>query len=166
MKLIRVQDSDYKKCYDLFMRFPEDENGFYNSVYGYNYDRFLEWIELKRDYSLGKNLPDGFVADTTFVLSDNEKYVGIFNLRHYLNDFLREGAGHIGYGISKEYRGMGYATAGLKLVLEKAKDFDITEAYLSVNKDNPASLAVQKKCGAYIHHESDTEYFTRIKNDL
>lgn len=25
----------------------------------------------------------------------------LFGIRHYLNDFLREGAGHIGYGIKK-----------------------------------------------------------------
>ena len=33
---------------------------------------------------------------------------------------------------------------------------------MSVNKDNPASLKVQIKNGAYIHHENETEYFTRI----
>ena len=39
---------------------------------------------------------------------------------------------------------------------------DIQEVYMSVNKDNPASLRVQIKNGAYIHHENKTEYFTRI----
>ncbi len=36
------------------------------------------------------------------------------------------------------------------------------EAYLSVHKTNPASLAVQQHCGARIDHEDKTEYFTRI----
>ena len=162
MELIRVQDSDYKKTYELFMSFDEDENGFVNSVYGYDYEKFLEWIEMKRNWSLGKGLPEGFVPDTTFVLSDEGAYVGIFNLRHHLNDFLREGPGHIGYGISREYRGKGYATAGLKLVLGKAREIGIHEAYLSVNKDNPASLKVQLNNGAYIHHEDDEKYYTRI----
>ncbi len=36
------------------------------------------------------------------------------------------------------------------------------EIYLSVHKDNLASLNVQKKNGAYIHHENEAEYFTRI----
>ena len=49
MELIRVQDSDYKKTYELFMSFDEDENGFVNSVYGYDYEKFLEWIEMKRN---------------------------------------------------------------------------------------------------------------------
>ena len=162
MELIRVQDSDYKKTYDLYMSFPENENGYMNNVYGFDYDRFLTWIEMKRNWSLGKELPEGFVADTTYVLCDDGEYVGVFNLRHYLNDFLREGPGHIGYCISRKFRGKGYATKGLALTLDKAREKGIHEAYLSVNKDNPASLKVQLKNGAYIHHENDTEYFTRI----
>ncbi|MBP5594800.1 MAG: GNAT family N-acetyltransferase [Pseudobutyrivibrio sp.] len=162
MELVRVQDSDYKKTYELYMTFPEDENGYINNVYGYDYDQFLEWIELKRKWSKGEELPEGFVPDTTYVLVDEGKYVGVFNLRHCLNDFLREGPGHIGYCISKIYRGKGYATAGLKLTLDMAKAIGIDEAYLSVHKDNPASLKVQQNNGAYIHHENDKEFFTRI----
>ena len=162
MELIRVQDSDYRKTYELYMSFPESDNGYVNNVYGYDYDRFLEWIEMKRNWSLGKELPEGFVPDTTYVLSDNGEYVGVFNLRHMLNDFLREGPGHIGYCISQKFRGKGYATKGLALTLAKAREKGIHEAYLSVSKSNPASLKVQLKNGATIHHESDTEYFTRI----
>ena len=162
MELIRVQDSDYKKTYDLYMTFPENDNGYMNNVYGYDYDKFLDWIEMKRNWSQGKELPEGFVADTTYVLADGDTYVGVFNLRHYLNDFLREGPGHIGYCISQKYRGKGYATKGLELTLEKARQLCIHEVYMSVNKDNPASLRVMIKNGAYIHHESDTQYFTRI----
>ena len=102
MELVRVQDSDYQKTYELYMSFPENENGYMNNVYGYSYDQFLEWIEKKRKWSMGKELPEGFVPDTTYVLVDKGVYVGVFNLRHCLNDFLREGAGHIGYCISKK----------------------------------------------------------------
>ena len=37
------------------------------------------------------------------------------------------------------------------------------EIYMSVHKDNPVSLKTQLKNGAYIQHENDKEYFTRIK---
>ena len=37
------------------------------------------------------------------------------------------------------------------------------EIYMSVNKDNPASLRVQQKNGAYIHHSDDKQHYTRIK---
>ena len=163
MELIRVQDSDYQKTYELFMTFQENENGYVNSVYGYTYEQFLEWIEKKRKWSQGEDLPDGFVPDTTYVLSDGGNYVGVFNLRHYLNDFLREGPGHIGYCISAQYRGKGYATEGLRLTLEKAKEMGIDEAYMSVNKDNTGSLKTQLKNGAVIHHEDEQKYYTRIQ---
>ena len=163
MKLIRLQDSDLRKAYDMYMSFGKGENGFEVTVYGYDFEQFKDWVKTKADWTEGKNLPEGFVPDTTFVLEDEGEYVGAFNLRHQLNDFLREGPGHIGYCVAKKYRGKGYATKGLALTLEKAKELNIYEAYLSVNKDNPASLAVQKKNGAYIHHESDTQYFTRIE---
>ena len=75
---------------------------------------------------MGLNLKEGFVPDTIFVLvDDNENYVGIFNLRHYLNEFLANGPGHIGMGISSKYRRKGYATKGLALVLEEAKKITV-----------------------------------------
>ena len=43
-----------------------------------------------------------------------------------------------------------------------ARELGIEEAYLSVHKTNPASLAVQQHCGARIDHEDKTEYYTRI----
>lgn len=66
------------------------------------------------------------------------KIVGLFKIRHYLNDFLRKGAGHIGYGILPEYRGKGYAKKGLVLAIEKCKEIiKENEIYLSVHKDTP-----------------------------
>ncbi len=38
MELIRVQDSDYRKTYELYMTFPENDNGYMNNVYGYDYE--------------------------------------------------------------------------------------------------------------------------------
>ena len=67
-------------------------------------------------------------------------------MRHYLNDALRSGGGHIGYGIRDKYRGRGYATKGLALTIEKARELVAEdELYLSVHNDNPASLRVQEK---------------------
>lgn len=109
------------------------------------------------------NLPEGFVPDTVYLLETEGEYVGIFNLRHRLTEGLIHGAGHIGYGISPKYRGKGYAAKGLEMLLEIARKIvPEEEIYLSVHKDNLASLNVQKKNGAYIYHENEAEYFTRI----
>ena len=99
-------------------------------------------------------MPEGHVPDTVYVLEDDsEGYVGIVKLRHRLNDALRQGAG----------RGRGYATAALSLALDEARKIvPEDEIYLSVRKDNPASLKVQLRNGARVDHESGEEYFTRI----
>lgn len=164
MRLIPLWEVDQKKAYDLQMSFPEDENGFTNPAFGKTVEKFAQYVEDKHAHSQGLCLPEGFVPDTVYVLENDEgDYVGIINLRHFLNDALRNGAGHIGYGIRQENRGRGYATAGLALALEEARKIvPEDEIYLSVHKDNPASLRVQLKNGARIHHEDEEEYFTRI----
>ena len=37
------------------------------------------------------------------------------------------------------------------------------EIYLCVNKNNPASFKVQINNGAYVHHEDEVKYYTRIR---
>ena len=160
-----VNCEDIEKEYLYITSLPADENGFTNPNVGVSREEF-ENVVLPRfiNHSKGIDLPEGYVPCTEFFLWEDDEIVGLFRIRHELNDFLREGAGHIGYGIKKEYRGKGYATEGLKLTIEKAKEIiKEDEIYMSVHKDNPASLQVQLKNGAYIHHEDDKEYYTRIK---
>jgi predicted acetyltransferase len=166
MKLICLWDADPHRAYALHQSFGQDENGFVNAAYGLSEEEFTVYIEQKKKEAQGIDLPKGYVPATEYLLVDDAgQYAGIFNLRHELNAYLAEHAGHIGYGIAKEYRGRGYASAGLALVLQEARKHGIATAYLSVNKNNPASLKVQKKNGAYIDHEDDQEYYTRIVLD-
>ena len=164
MRLVEVWLGEPERTYGLFGKFPADEKGFENPAAGMGRDDFAAYVLGLKDEAAGVDLPAGWVPATKYILvNDDGEYVGIFNLRHELNDALRAGAGHIGYGIAPEWRGHGYATEGLRLTLLKARDeFGIREAYLSVHKDNPASLAVQRHLGARVDHESDAEYFTRI----
>lgn len=155
---------DWEKEFEFITNQPADENGFLNDYYQVDKDSFLNKVlpELF-DYANGVNLPKNFVPETYFFLWDDDTIVGLFHLRHMLNDALRNGSGHIGYGIKKEYRGKGYASEGLRLAIEEArKIIPEHEVYLGVNKDNPASLRVQLKNGAYIHHEDELKYYTRI----
>lgn len=164
MRLIPLWEADEEQAYDLQKSFAPNENGFVNGAYGLSRQAFSEFVQLRKRNSQGLDLPEGHVPDTVYVLEDDsEGYVGIVKLRHRLNDALRQGAGHIGYGIRKEYRGRGYATAALFLALDEARKIvPEDEIYLSVRKDNPASLKVQLRNGARVDHESGEEYFTRI----
>ncbi len=160
-----VNWEDIEQEYLFTTEQPADENGFTNKYEGVSREEF-EKVVLPRliNNSKGIDLPEGHVPGTEFFLWEDDEIVGLFRIRHELNDFLANGPGHIGYGIKKEYRGRGYATKGLALTIEKAKEIiKEDEIYMSVHKDNPASLQVQLKNGAYIHHEDDKEYYTRIK---
>ena len=163
MKLIKYYDANSEKVYALQNMFKEDENGFVNVTFGYCYAQFIDYQQSLKQHELGLDLPQGYVPYSVYVLvDDSNNYVGIFNLRHFLNDFLRNGPGHIGMGIAPQYRKKGYASEGLKLVLEEAKKLGIQEVYMSCNIDNPASLHTQLHNKATIHHEDEQKYYTRI----
>ena len=164
MRLIPLWEAGEERAYDLQKSFAPNENGFVNGAYGLSRQAFSKFVQLRKRNSQSLDLPEGHVPDTVYVLEDDsEGYVGIVKLRHRLNDAPRQGAGHIGYGIRKEYRGRGYATAALSLALDEARKIvPEDEIYLSVRKDNPPSLKVQLRNGARVDHESGEEYFTRI----
>lgn len=156
---------DWKKEYEAIKQMPQNENGFENKYYDKTEKEFKEQVipELI-EHSKGIGLPKGYVPDTYYFLWDDDKIVGLFKIRHYLNEFLANGPGHIGYSILSDFRGNGYATKGLKLAIDKCKKIICEdEIYLSVHKDNPISLKVQKNNGAYIVGETEKEYLTRIK---
>lgn len=145
--------------------FLDEEAYFDNHYRGMSYEDFRN-IALKEilDYDKGIGLPKGYVEASVYYLWHDDEIVGIFNLRKHLNEALRDGAGHIGYVIRKDCREKGYASFGLALALQEAeKIIPEDEIYMSVNKTNTASLKVQLKNGATIHHSDDEYYYTRIK---
>ena len=163
--LKKVNFDDVDEEYKAIKAIPAQENGFENKYYNVTKEIFAnEVISKLLKNSEGLELSDGNVPETYFFLWDDDAIVGLFKIRHYLNDFLREGPGHIGYGILPDYRERGYAKQGLLLAIEKCKEIiKEDEIYLSVLKDNVASLKVQLNCGAYVAGETDYEYLTRIK---
>lgn len=113
--------NDAEKEYLYITNLPANEDGFTNPYYGISKQRFLEWaLPRMINHSKGIDLPDGYVPCTEYFLWDGSDIVGLFRIRHILNEALLNGAGHIGYGIKAEYRGKGYATLGLKLAIDRA----------------------------------------------
>ncbi|MDD7764679.1 MAG: GNAT family N-acetyltransferase [Peptoniphilaceae bacterium] len=164
LKAINIED--IQKEYEFITNTPENENGFTNKFCGCSFDEFEKIILPKLiNNSKGIDLQSGYVASTEYFLWNDDNIVGLFRIRHSLNEFLKNGAGHIGYGIKEDCRNKGYATKGLKLAIEKAFEIiEEDEIYMSVSKNNLQSLKVQLNNGAYIHHEDDEKYYTRIKN--
>ncbi len=143
---------------------PENENGVENRWHGCDWETFMN-VALPKllSYAKGENLGEGHVPDTAFFLWADGEIVGLFKLRHYLNEALREGAGHIGYFIKPDCRGRGYGTEGLRLTLERGKDMIPEEEFwLRLYKYNTPSLRVMQKNGGRIVGEDEEHYFVRI----
>ena len=156
---------DMEKEFIFVRDMPADENGLTNDWHNISREDF-EHTALKRmiAFSKGEDLPEGYVPETFLFLWKDDYIVGQFRIRHYLCESLRTGAGHIGYFIKKEFRGMGYGKEGLRLTLQLAKTMiPEDEIYLRVNKDNYASLRVMLYNGGYIEHEDAHKYYVRIR---
>ena len=144
---------------------PADENGFTNPYEGVSFEEYQTSVlpELMM-HEHPVNMPDWFVPATYYYLWDDEMLIGEFRIRHHLTDALRTGAGHIGYGIKKEFRGKGYGTKGLALTLDLARKIvPEDEIYLRVLKTNVPSLRAIMHNGAYIVGEDDDHYLLRVK---
>ena len=97
---------DLEKECDFVAAEPADENGFMNDYHGVSFEDFMATVLPRMiDFSLGKNLPEGYVPETFYFLwSDegnaddrsNHKIVGELRLRHHLNAALENGSGHVG----------------------------------------------------------------------
>lgn len=89
--------------------------------------------------------PKGRVPSSSLWLMDGERFVGIYDIRHNLNDYLKKTGGHIAYQIIPSARGRGYVKQGLKMVLDWAwKNLRLEAALLSCHQENQASYRAMK----------------------
>ncbi|MGO5065365.1 MULTISPECIES: GNAT family N-acetyltransferase [unclassified Clostridium] len=100
-----------------------------------------KWLELIKNNSNEKTVTSDWVVSSTFfaVIKSNSKIIGMIDIRHTLNDFLKNYGGHIGYGVRPKERCKGYATQMLKLGLQYCKTIGLNKVMLGCNKDNLAS---------------------------
>lgn len=144
---------------------PKDENGLTNPYEGITFEEYETTVLpelMMHENPVG--MPEWFVPETYYYLWNGEVLVGEYRIRHYLTEALKVGAGHIGYSIKKEFRGRGYGTKGLAMVLDIAREIvPENEIYLRVLKNNIPSFKAITNNGAYIVDEDETHYLMRVK---
>lgn len=114
-----------------------------------NENTYGDWLKSKTDMAKGINLPDGFIPCTTFWVMLDNKIIGLANIKHYLNDFLRKKGGHIGLSIAKDYRRKGIGLKTTKLLIEKARnEYYIKDILFTNEPENIASRNMCEKLGA------------------
>ena len=103
-----------------------------------------DWLEELKKRSCEDTVPEGLVPSSTYLaVREKDNYiVGMIDIRHYLNEYLTEAGGHIGYGVRKTERNKGYAKQMLKLALEKCKELKIKRVLITCDEDNIASEKV------------------------
>lgn len=130
-------------------------------------EQYEEWLDaVTRNTNPETVNPDWVVTDTFFAQRKSDgKIIGIIDLRHTLNDFLKD-FGNCGYSVRPTERKKGYATEMLHLLLQAARDAGMQELHISVEQENIASVKViQRNGGVYersFSFENETADIYRI----
>ena len=101
----------------------------------------ITYISECKKYTISETLPKGRVISTQFfyIRKEDNRLVGMIQVRHYLNKYLSKYGGHIGYSIKPSERRKGYATSMLKAVLPYCKEIGLDKILISCIDSNIGS---------------------------
>lgn len=117
-----------------------------------SYDAWLDHLDKQSDPTLIN--PDWVTASTFLVIrKEDQKLIGLIDIRHELNEFLQSYGGHIGYGIRPTERKKGYAEEMLRLALAFCRDLGLEKVMLSCDRENLASKKTILKNGGVFERE-------------
>ena len=112
---------------------------------------FSTWVERLRQQS-DRSVPVGEerVHATHWWIVEHGTYLGAIDLRHYLNDFLLDVGGHIGYSIRPSARRRGLATWALGAVLPEARGLGLDRVLVTCDNGNLASARTIERNGGVL----------------
>lgn len=118
---------------------------------------FAAWTErLRRQADRTAPVEQGRVHATYWWIAEGDTYLGAIDLRHYLNAFLLDAGGHIGYGVRPSARRRGLAGWALGEVLHEARLLGMDRVLLTCDPGNQASERTIERAGGVLEDVRET----------
>ncbi|MFB7210448.1 GNAT family N-acetyltransferase [Streptomyces sp. NPDC056255] len=119
---------------------------------------FSAWVEeLRQQSDRSVALGEGRVHATHWWIVEGETYLGAIDLRHYLNAFLLDVGGHIGYSVRPSARRRGLATWALGAVLPEARAMGLGRVLVTCDDSNVGSARSIERNGGVLEDVRVTE---------
>ncbi len=124
-----------------------------------------EWLEHIKKMENGDN-PDS-VPCLQYGLfdADNNRLLGLIQIRLALKGYLADFGGHLGYSVRPSERRKGYAKTMLKAALNICKNSGIEKVLITCLEDNIASAKTIESCGGILEQITydDVNYKANMK---
>jgi len=101
---------------------------------------------------LGAEVPKGWVPATFLVAEVDGQVIGRVSIRHHLNPYLADVAGHIGVGVRPGFRRRGYATAILRQSLSVAAATGLAHVLVTCDVNNVGAINAIEDCGGVLEN--------------
>lgn len=117
-------------------------------------DNYEEWLVKLEEDRVRVPSEEKVPADTYFLVRENDnRIIGMINIRHCLNRNLRIIGGHIGYSIRPSERQKGYNKVNLYLGLLRCQELGIDEVLMDCDAKNLGSAKAMQALGGKMIRE-------------
>ena len=111
-------------------------------------DNYEGWLKkLDNDYNIVPDEEKVPLRTFFFIRENDNKIIGMTNIRLVLNEEFKNRYGHIGFGIRPTERGKGYNKINLYIGLKVCYMHGIDEVLMIADLDNPASWKTMESFG-------------------
>lgn len=140
--------------YDILKEYVEEHYSNYersiSASLGMTNMNFEEWVKkVNRNTAVADDEWGTYYLYLAF--DDNDKLIGLLNIRFNLSNNLREQYGDIGYGVRPSERRKGYATKMLEYALNICKEKNMEYAILGCYENNYGSNRTIIKNGGILY---------------